>query len=33
VELNPFTPDPADLNKAIEIDVEGRYFEWVNEIK
>jgi hypothetical protein len=31
VEMNPFTPDPADPNKAIEIDVAGRYFEWVNE--
>lgn len=31
VELNAFRPDPAELSRAIEIDVAGRYFEWVNE--
>jgi hypothetical protein len=31
VEMNPFTPDPADPSKVIEVDVAGRYFEWVNE--
>ena len=31
VEMNPFTPDPTDPSKSMEIDVAGRYFEWVNE--
>ncbi len=30
VEPNCFIPDPADSGKAIEVDVMGRYFEWVN---
>lgn len=31
VEANPFTPDPAEPSKTMEIDVVGGYFEWVNE--
>lgn len=31
VEPNAFTPDPMEPGKAIEIDVAGGYFEWVNE--
>ena len=31
VEMNPFTPDPVDPSKAMEVDVTGCYFEWVNE--
>lgn len=31
VEMNPFTHDPADPSKAMEVDVAGRYFEWVNQ--
>jgi hypothetical protein len=31
VEQNAFHPDPADSSRVIEIDVVGRYFEWINE--
>jgi hypothetical protein len=31
VESNCFVPDPTESGKAIEVDVIGRYFEWVNE--
>src|SRR5437899_317537 len=31
VEPNYFTADPTDPAKALEIDVAGRYFEWVNQ--
>lgn len=31
VEANQFTLDPAEPSKAMEIDVVGGYFEWVNE--
>ncbi|MDQ6663032.1 MAG: hypothetical protein M3Z23_01405, partial [Acidobacteriota bacterium] len=31
VEPNCFIPDPADNTKAIEIDVTGRYLEWVKQ--
>lgn len=32
VEANLFTTDPVEPSKAMEIDVVGRYFEWVNEV-
>jgi len=31
VEPNYFTPNRVEAGKALEIDVAGRYFEWVNE--
>jgi hypothetical protein len=31
VESNGFRVDPNDPNKKIELDVHGRYFEWINE--
>lgn len=31
VEPNGFRVDPNDASKTIEVDVQGRYFEWINE--
>src|SRR5690348_2600494 len=31
VESNRFNIDPNDSIKTIEVDVQGRYFEWINE--
>jgi hypothetical protein len=31
VEPNSFRVDPNDASKIIEVDVQGRYFEWINE--
>jgi hypothetical protein len=31
VERNCFSPNPTDSGKPIEVDVIGRYFEWVDE--
>lgn len=30
VEPNGFCVDPNDASKTIEVDVQGRYFEWIN---
>ena len=30
-EPNAFRVDPNDAGKTIEVDVQGRYFEWINE--
>jgi hypothetical protein len=32
VEPNCFRVDPNDASKIIEVDVHGRYFEWINEV-
>ena len=31
IETNGFCADPNDSKKTIELDVQGRYFEWINE--
>lgn len=31
VEANGFCADPNDAKKTIEVDVQGRYFEWIKE--